>query len=152
MLLPTVVGGEELVLKHRPRDKMKQCTKCKKWKDHSEFSIERTGKDGLRSWCKKCRCEYMHKYYRRNRRSVTKYRSYEESHRLVDGVKEKRCSSCKKWRPESEFYKQRHTKDGLTVRCKKCADKATNLCRKRRLAHSASSGQAVEELRVKGNR
>jgi len=114
---------------------MKQCTKCKKWKDESEFRKRLICKGGLSYWCKDCESEYNRsRYQKRTRRRLRKYRSYEESHRVVDGVKEKQCSRCKKWKPESEFYKQRYTKDRLTVCCKKCADKATNLCRKRRLA------------------
>ena len=99
---------------------MKQCTKCKKWKDESEFSKQLSRKDGLRSWCKKCVSEYSHKYYRRNRKSVKKHYSYEECHRVVKGVKEKRCTKCKKWKDESEFSKQRTSKDGLRPWCKKC--------------------------------
>ena len=33
---------------------MKQCTKCKKWKDESCFFKEKKGKNGLRSMCKIC--------------------------------------------------------------------------------------------------
>ena len=109
---------------------MKRCTKCKKWKDESEFSKYPSRKDGLRCWCKNCECEYMHKYYRRDGRRVKKYYRYEECHRVVKGVKEKRCRRCGKWKAESEFYKDHRHKDGLAVWCKDCVRKS----RKRRLA------------------
>ena len=113
---------------------MKQCTKCKKWKDESEFSKKASCKDGLRCWCKKCGCEYIHKYYRRDRKNVKKYRSYEECHRVVKGVKERRCRGCGKWKAESEFYKSRKSKDGLGLYCKKCMNEEARKYRERRLA------------------
>ncbi len=113
---------------------MKRCARCKEQKTESEFGKKRQSKDGLSSWCKKCKCEYARKYYRENRGDVKKYYVYEQSHRVVDGVKEKRCRKCGKWKPESKFYKQRRHKDGLANRCKECADKDTNKAHKQRLA------------------
>ena len=105
-----------------------------RWKDESEFSKDRVNKDGLSCWCKKCGREYGHEYYIGNRRDVKKYYVYEQSHRVIGGVKEKRCRKCGKWKSESKFYKQSKHKDGLANRCKECANKATNKARKRRLA------------------
>ena len=99
---------------------MKQCTKCKKLKSKSEFSKNRKNKDGLRYWCKKCEREYKRRYYRRNRGPVKKRFVYEESHRTIDGVKQKRCTKCKKWKDESKFGKDRYGKDGLGYDCKDC--------------------------------
>jgi len=113
---------------------MKQCTRCKKWKDESEFYKKQRHKDGLSYWCRKCESEYACECYRRGVGRSRKYFSYEERHRVVNGVKEKRCRRCKKWKPESQFYKRRRHKDGLAVWCKECADKATNKCRRRWLA------------------
>ena len=113
---------------------MKRCSKCKRWKDESEFAKNRQSKDGLKSWCKKCESEYGHVRYMENRGDVKKYYVYEQSHRVVDGVKEKRCRKCGKWKAESKFYKQSKHKDGLANRCKECKDKDTNKARKRRLA------------------
>lgn len=122
------------------RCKMKRCTKCKKWKDKSEFSIQSSRKDGLRYWCKKCECEYMHNRYHEGRPSSRRYREYEEYHRLVNGVKQKRCSKCKQWKPESEFCKNRGSRDGLGVWCKKCASEATRKSHKRRLGEIDGRG------------
>ncbi len=99
---------------------MKQCTKCKQRKDKGEFSKNSKNKDGLRYWCKKCEREYKRRYYRRNRGPVKKRFVYEESHRTIDGVKQKRCSKCKKWKDESKFGKDRYGKDGLGYDCKDC--------------------------------
>jgi hypothetical protein len=35
----------------------------------------------------------------------------------------KKCTSCRKTRPKSEFHKQQSTKDGLRYECKKCNKK-----------------------------
>ncbi len=113
---------------------MKRCSKCKRWKDESKFGVNKTHKDRLSYWCKKCGREYANEHYRRNRRDVKKYYAYEQCHRVVDGVKQKRCSKCGKWKAESAFYKRRRHKDGLAAWCKECSDKATNKARKQRLA------------------
>ena len=113
---------------------MKQCTKCKKLKSKSEFYKNRTCKDGLSLWCKKCSRKYSQERYRKGHKTVRSYHIYEESHRVVNNVKEKCCSGCKKWKAESMFYKHRTRKDGLADSCKECANKATNKARKKRLA------------------
>ena len=35
----------------------------------------------------------------------------------------KKCNDCLEWKPEKEFYKNRHKMDGLSEVCKKCKDK-----------------------------
>jgi len=115
--------------------KQKRCSKCKKLKDESEFNKNRKNKDGLRFWCKDCEREYKRRYYRKNRGAVKKCLRYEERHRIVNRVKQKRCSRCKKWKAEREFYKNRLRKDGLQFLCKKCSKKAyQNSYKKRRTA------------------
>ncbi len=99
---------------------MKRCSKCKEWKDESEFNKNRKNKDGLRYWCKKCSREYKRRYYRRNRGPVKKYFRYEESHRTIDGVKQKRCSKCEKWKDEIMFSKRPGNKSGVCSWCKDC--------------------------------
>jgi NAD-dependent SIR2 family protein deacetylase len=42
---------------------MKQCSKCKKQKDESEFSKNRKNKDGLRYYCKDCERAYTRERY-----------------------------------------------------------------------------------------
>lgn len=123
--------------------KMKQCTKCKKWKDESEFGKDSKSKDGLRHWCKKCNSQYYRERCEREGREPKRYHRYEERHRVVGGVKEKRCSKCKKWKAESEFYKKRRHKDGLAVWCKECADKATNASRRKRMAAKRANIQGA---------
>jgi len=114
---------------------MKRCSRCKKTKDESDFAKDRSRKDGLSHWCKNCDRDYGRKKYRKKKGPhVRRYLRYHQRHRIVDGVKQKRCSACKKWWAESEFYKQRCQKDGLMGRCKSCSNKLTNKARQRREA------------------
>ena len=113
---------------------MKRCTKCKKWKDESEFYKAQKRQGGLRPWCKKCDREYARKYYRGDKKPLKKYYRYKECHQVVDGVKQKGCPRCRKWKAESQYYKRRRNKDGLMEWCKECSDKAVLKSREKRLA------------------
>jgi hypothetical protein len=105
--------------------RQKRCSKCKKWKSESKFGRLRRNKDGLRWWCFDCRNERRRKYYDRHRKTTRRNYTYEESHRIVDGVRQKRCSKCKRWKAESKFYRVHARKDGLATSCKKCASRAS---------------------------
>ncbi len=100
--------------------KQKRCGKCKELKDESEFRKNRSRKDGFCVWCKKCSRNYARKRYLENSKHFRRYLRYEESHRTNDGMKQKRCSKCKKWKDESKFGKFRYSKDGLNYACKDC--------------------------------
>ncbi len=115
-------------------EKMKLCRKCKKQKDESDFGKNRKRKDGLKYWCKDCERAYIRERYKKEGKGLKKYNRYEECHRVVDGVKQKLCKRCKRWKADSNFYKGRRQKDGLSSWCKVCANKATNKARKKRLA------------------
>ena len=115
--------------------KQKRCTKCKEWKDESKFGKQRRSKDGLRHWCFECRNKRRRKYYDRHRKTTRRNYSYEEAHRVVGGVKQKRCPKCKRWKAESKFSGAQGRKDGLATQCRNCASKtAAESYRKRRLA------------------
>ena len=70
----------------------KQCSKCKKVREASEFGANRTAVDGLQSWCNGCRKEYRDanaekilasnkRYVAENRDRVNEYqRNYREAH------------------------------------------------------------------------
>jgi len=111
--------------KHRTVKGVKQklCGKCKKWKDESEFRRNPRMRDGLCWQCRDCDRAYARIHSKKAGKGLKTYRRYEESHRVIDGVKQKRCSRCKRWKVESEFYKKRLNKDGLAAWCKACSNK-----------------------------
>ena len=109
---------------------MKRCTKCGKLKDKGEFGKDKRLKDGLSYWCIKCEREYQHAYYLRTSKATRRNFKYEDSHRVVGGVKQKLCCNCRKWKAESEFHIDPIPKDVLKAKCKECISNS----RKRRLA------------------
>ena len=102
------------------RVKLKRCTKCKKWKEESDFHKDRARKDGLRLYCKDCCTAYIRKRYGREGKPVREYLRFEERHRVVRGVKEKQCSRCQQWKYESDYRRKRRLRDGLSFHCKEC--------------------------------
>jgi hypothetical protein len=115
--------------------KEKLCRNCRKWKSENQYYKEPRTKDGLKSWCKDCVLKYQRERNRKIGKGLKTLRRYEECHRVVSGVKQKKCTRCKRWKTESEFYKNIRNKDGLQFPCKACSDKATNKShKKRRLA------------------
>ena len=52
---------------------MKQCSKCKEYKDESEFYKHIKCKDGLFSSCKKCNDKHNKQYYKSNKNKWTGY-------------------------------------------------------------------------------
>ncbi|MHC4112545.1 MAG: hypothetical protein ACYSUY_15850 [Planctomycetota bacterium] len=112
--------------------RVKRCTKCRKSKDKGEFGKHSIHKDGLTYWCKECLRKYGRLRYRKNRKSVKKYYTSKQNHRVVHGLRQKRCCRCRKWKAESMYYKRRRSNDGLYVWCKECANKATNKARRQR--------------------
>jgi len=111
--------------------KEKLCHKCRKWKGESQFSKNRSSNDGVQSQCKECKSKYARKRYERIRKVGRKYLRFEDRHRVVNGVTQKLCRKCNRWKDETAFYKNRSAKDGLDERCRKCSYKAVSKSRKK---------------------
>ena len=90
----------------------KKCSMCKVLKQRSEFSKDRSCKDGLRGQCKACK-KAANRERRKKNREVN-------AGREIDLTGTKRCSDCKEEKPRSDFYKNRSSKDGLEDQCKEC--------------------------------
>jgi len=101
--------------------KQKYCTTCKQWKGEKEFRIDRHKRDGLKIRCRDCDDAYEREYRMKHRGDVRKYLKFEERHRTVSGLREKLCAKCQQWKKDSEYYRQRTSKDGLSGWCKKCS-------------------------------
>ena len=46
---------------------VKECSRCKKLKNISEFRKEKRGKYGVHSWCKECIAKYMNDRWHRKK-------------------------------------------------------------------------------------
>ncbi len=63
---------------------MKQCTKCKEWKDESEFYKDKQKSDGLYSHCKECKsklCKVV--YFNKREEYLQKQREYQKNNKNV---------------------------------------------------------------------
>jgi len=98
--------------------KEKLCSRCKKWKYYSGFHNNQRMKDGLSLWCKECG---SNRYERVE--GARKYLRYEDRHRTIKRIKQKLCTKCSNWKKETEFCKDRSSKDGFMGQCKKCSYK-----------------------------
>lgn len=76
---------------------LKQCTKCKEWKNKSEFNKNNKTKDGLKCWCKDCtKADYFnHK---------KQYKQYREKH------KDTRNNQHKQWYENNKEHCRNYSK------------------------------------------
>lgn len=93
----------------------KICGKCKEEKSVSLFSLSKRNKSGFNSYCKSCDS------------AVGKERI--EKERNTDKVipAQKQCCTCKAVKLSKEFNKCVSRKDGLDIRCKKCASSSSKI-------------------------
>ena len=126
---------------------MKQCIKCKEWKNESEFYKRKETKDGLRNDCKKCRIEKskenyendsgerkqkMRSYYENHKEEIIqKAEEYRENHREEINQQNKEYlyssleyNSTMKWRKEIELYEEirQSINDNVEIKCAYCGD------------------------------
>jgi len=83
---------------------MKECPKCHNIKELSEYSPDKSKKDGRTSYCKSCRRELCNKYWLNNKEKATKAtRKWQDEHR-------KRCAENKKlWKSANpELVKEQY--------------------------------------------
>lgn len=94
---------------------MKQCSKCKEWKDFSEFYKASSKKSGYASWCKKCTSE-KHKTY--DRSQVLKRYNGSEKGRIARSQYEKteKGRNAKKRYRQSEIGKEIERKNSATYK------------------------------------
>lgn len=99
----------------------KRCSKCKLKKSYSKFGKNSKNKDGLQTWCKTCRS--VNARESRAKRGCKKRYSYKESHRVSNGVPQKKCCTCHHWKDLSDFSNLKSSKDNLRPDCRVCAGK-----------------------------
>lgn len=103
---------------------LKQCTKCKEWKAPDEFGKDRTGAGGLRSQCKRCRCETESKRNRAPRLNQGQHKPYKPAempdwlYEIKLEIKklcraEYRKARLDLWRKRYKEYRNRHAEKEL---------------------------------------
>lgn len=87
---------------------MKVCRKCKLEKDESEFSKDKSRKDGLYSHCKACWHEYYQTDAYKNSKKVYQqtdaFKALQKAYRQTDAYKEKNSAY------QKAYYLRRKTK------------------------------------------
>ena len=91
---------------------MKLCTKCKKRKPESQFSVNRLEKDGLRYQCKQCD---HNDYVRRRKNKSINFKPCPPALR-----KAKPCSQCHIIQMLYHFNRNAKSPDGHDYTCKAC--------------------------------
>lgn len=114
--------------------RQKLCCICKQWKDESHYYSNRALKDGLSLSCKDCDKKNARRRFEKKNKGARKYLRYEQRHRVVNGVTQKLCIKCRRWKKENAYYKNSSEKDELSARCINCTykvvDKSNNPKRK----------------------
>ena len=95
-------------------EQMKLCTCCKKERGVSEYSKDKSAKDGLRHNCKICDKERVEKKTEKKKAEKRKEREKENAART------KKCNGCEKVKGFSEYCKVKKGKYGYHSICKKC--------------------------------
>jgi hypothetical protein len=97
---------------------MKRCSKCKKELDESCFGNDKSKKDRLRIWCKKCIKKEHRKYYQENKEILIEYsnkyylkhkKEILEYHKEYD--KEYRKKHKEEKRKKDKIYRETHKKE-----------------------------------------
>lgn len=110
----------------RNEQEQKQCSKCKQWKNESEFGKKTDSADGLNTICKSCQHDYdmarseqrKEKYRQIKEQEIKRNRKYDSEGHLL-----KQCSKCKQYKVlnEDNFRKNsQYTIDGYAGVCKQC--------------------------------
>lgn len=87
---------------------MKQCTKCKQWKDESEFPKRKDSKDGLRADCRECNLKAKREHYAKPETKALK-KQYDLEHKEQRVIYAKAYYNKNKER-QAEYAKEYYTK------------------------------------------
>ena len=83
-----IIVGQYLIRRYNKKEGgglMKQCSKCKEWKDESEYHKNKLGKDGVLSQCKSCKQKY---YIENNEQIKLREKQYYEAHKEQNKLKD----------------------------------------------------------------
>lgn len=111
--------------------KEKECKRCLKTKDISEFGKRKDTSSGYRAVCKECMSIDQKVYVSKNKEWISeKGKKYRKDNKYTlfnnepdPNVKNKKCSKCNEIKLASEFPYKKQSKDGYNSSCKKCVSK-----------------------------
>lgn len=126
----------------------KQCSKCKQWKNESEFTIQRSSKDGLSSICRNCQHNYD---MARSKQRSEKYNQLKEQERKQNekynenGQLLQQCYNCGEYKELNKlnFPICKRNKSGYSSVCKVCLKKQIEI------RNAKLSEEEKEKLRLK---
>lgn len=96
----------------------KCCHKCKKVKEFSAYSKNRSSKDGYSHWCKECSNEYYRGWQLRLREKYARECAEAEKEKAGNTLELKKCFKCSELKDLSEYYVDRNGK--VSTYCKVC--------------------------------
>ncbi len=97
----------------------KECSRCHKMKDISNYHYNITAADGHQTICKKCKSNYSRKKRIKDLKgTIVKHRKPKPAMYSF----EKFCPNCNKVLSKEEFGGNKSKKDGLQTYCKPCAN------------------------------
>ncbi|MFW6695441.1 endonuclease VII domain-containing protein [Streptomyces sp. MAR4 CNX-425] len=93
----------------------KRCPRCERTLSVSSYASNRSARDGLQAYCRRCSAEY----YRQRREA--------KGHRVRAKVPvargHKRCPQCREVKPHSAWERNRSSSDGWASYCRECRAK-----------------------------
>lgn len=133
----------------------KFCTKCKTWRNESEFGKNSTSKDGLSTWCRECQKIYdMSRAEKRNEQHRRLIQQKKEAEKRYDseGKPLQKCSCCGKWKmlDINNFALQKGNINGFKGVCRVCVKKQIAL-RQSKMSPEEKERQRLYKLQYMEN-
>lgn len=139
-------------LSPNPDCQYKHCNKCNTSKSILDFGKNKSTKDGLTNWCKKCTTENQHSHTEARNERARVYRQKIAAQHKDIGITELQCNKCNTSKSIDNFCKNKNTKNGFNHMCKSCVKEYEQLHKeKRRAYHKAYKQQNLEKNREKRN-
>lgn len=109
--------------------KKKKCPSCNQLLPISEFNKDKSKKDGLTFYCRKCTAKKSREYINR----------WKDHHLLLTEIE---CTGCHRFLPPSMFNKRKRKKNGLSPICKNC-DSIRNKKYREKIKREIERGQRL---------
>ncbi|GAA3490420.1 endonuclease VII domain-containing protein [Streptomyces cremeus] len=91
---------------------VKRCSRCQQMLSLDAFARNKSSKDGLQAYCRRCWAEYYQERQAARGKTVRQKVDVPEGHKF--------CRTCEQIKPHSEWCRNRAASDGLDSLCKAC--------------------------------